>query len=200
MIKYTKITVLAGIALIASSCLLKADTITNLTSNTVTLRSAPVAVETIKVSSTSLFNAKEFGVSIGSGYVVDQKTPFRNGYDLNFNAGLFYFPYRNLGFEVVVPFYQTKGVSVSEVQVGSILRLPLSKTTPILKNISPYIGVGGVYNWKSKQDFAYIGTVGTEFRINSKIGIFAEGQYRNNEFSNWKNGSTSINGGLRLVF
>lgn len=197
MRKYTKITVLALIAVISTSCIAKADT--NLTSNSVTLRPTPVAVETTKTS-TSLFNSKEFGVSIGTGYTVDQKTPFQNGYDFNLNAGLFYFPYRNLGFEVVVPFYQTKGVSVSEVQVGAILRLPLSKTTPILKNISPYIGVGGVYNWVNKQDFAYIGTVGAEFRINSKIGVFAEGQYRNNELSNWKNGSTSISGGLRLVF
>jgi hypothetical protein len=115
-------------------------------------------------------------------------------------AGVFYFPWRNVGFEANVPVYQTKGVSIDEVQAGLLFRLPLSKDTAILKNISPYAGLGGVYNWNDQQDLAYIAKVGTEFRLNKKWGVFAEGQYRNYEFQNWGNGAVSVQGGIKLIF
>ena len=153
----------------------------------------------------SLYNAGEFGFGIGSAYNagtagnVVNSTAFTETYTVNFNASAFYFPWRNFGAEVTVPFYQSKGVSVQEVQVGLLARLPLAKTTPVFKNFAPYVGIGGVGNWKSAQDWAYIGKVGLEFRINPKWSIFTEGQFRNNDF-NWKEGMTSLNGGIKLVF
>jgi hypothetical protein len=171
----------------------------------VMLVSATFAANTNMVNK-SLFNAGEVGLSIASGYnfgtagSVQGSTLFSKPYALNFNAGAFYFPWRNVGFEANVPFYQSSGVSVDEVQVGTLFRLPLSKTTPILKNIAPYIGVGGVYNWQTQQDWAYIAKVGTEFRLNKNWGIFAEGQYRNFEFKNFDQGNVGVNGGLHLVF
>ena len=153
----------------------------------------------------SLYNAGEFGFGIGSGYNmgtpgnVVNSTAFTQPYSLNFNASAFYFPWRNFGAEVTVPFYQSKGVSVQEVQVGLLARLPLAKTTPVFKNFAPYIGIGTAYNWQTAQDWAYIGKVGVEFRINPKWSLYTEGQYRNNDF-NWTEGNTSLNGGVRLVF
>lgn len=152
-----------------------------------------------------LFNSKELSLSIGSSYVVDYqassvKSAFSAPYDLNFTAGASYFVTRNLGVEAAVPFYQSKGVSVSEAQAGLVFRLPLAKTTPLLKNVAPYVGVGGVYNWQndSSEKWAYIGKAGAEYRLNSKWGVFVEGQYRNKDFD-WGNGATTIAGGLRLV-
>jgi opacity protein-like surface antigen len=168
--------------------------------------SMALAANTVTNAPTSLFNAGEIGLTLGSGYNVGTagnvkgSTVFTEPYALNFNAGAFYFPWRNLGFEASVPFYSTKGVSVQEVEVGSVLRLPLSKTTPILKNIAPYVGVGGIYNWQTAQDWAYVGKVGTEFRLNSKWGVFVEGQYRNFELKNFEQGNVSLNGGVRFVF
>jgi hypothetical protein len=160
----------------------------------------------VAVDNTSLYNAGELGVSVGTSYTtgeankVNGKNLFHEPYTLNFNAGVFYFPYRNLGFDVNVPFYQTKGVSVDEVQAGLVFRLPLSKSTFILKNLSPYVGVDAVYNWNSEQSWAYIGKVGTEVRLNKSWGIYVEANYRNYEFKNWGQGETSLGGGLHLVF
>lgn len=158
------------------------------------------------IQTTSLFNAGEFGLSIASAYdvgtaeSVNGDTLFQDPYTLNFNAGVFWFPFRNLGVEANVPFYQSKGVSVSEVQAGLVLRLPLAKQTPVFRNLAPYVGVSAVYNWETPQNWAYIGKAGLEARLNKNWGIFAEGQYRNYELQNWEQGSVGINGGLRLVF
>jgi hypothetical protein len=154
----------------------------------------------------SLFNAKEVGLTLSSGYDVGSAneingdTLFSDRYNFNLTAGAFWFPTRLLGVEFNVPFYNTTGVSVDEVQAGVLFRLPLSRSTVILKNIAPYVGVGGVYNWHDEQDWSYIGKVGTEFRLNKKWGVFTEGQYRNFEFDNWSQGALSLQGGLRLVF
>lgn len=165
-----------------------------------------LAVSAVTASDTnSLFNAKELQLSIGTSYVVDYhaqnvKSAFATPYDFSLEAGASYFFTRNLGLEVWVPFYQTKGVSVSEVQAGVLFRLPLSVDKPVLKNIAPYVGLGGVYNWQSEgSDWAYIAKVGAEWRFNSKWGLFAEAQYRNQDFD-WGKGATTLAGGLRLVF
>lgn len=147
----------------------------------------------------SLFNAGEVGLSIGSGYTVDRAAAFQQEYKLNFNAGVFYFPFRYLGVEANVPFYNEDSVAVQEVQAGLLFRLPLAKSTPILRNLAPYVGIGGVYNWQTEQDWAYIGKVGLDVRLNKKWGVFVEGQYRNSDFE-WNDGQTSLNGGLKLVF
>lgn len=139
----------------------------------------------------SLFN-KEFGFSIASGYTLDTSKLFQNDYSFNLNAGVFYFPFKHFGVEANVPFFQTKGVSVSEVQAGLLARLPLG-------HVSPYLGAGGVYNWKTEQNWAYVGKVGLELRLNNKWGVFTEAQYRNNNF-NWEKGATSLVGGLHFVF
>lgn len=152
-----------------------------------------------------LFNAGEVGLTLSSGYdvgaasKVNGSTLFQQPYTFNLSAGAFWFPFRNFGVEANVPFYQTKGVSVDEVQFGLLVRLPLAKTTPILRNISPYVGVGGVYGWEAAEEWSYVGKVGVEFRVNKKWGIFTQGTYRNNELDNWGQGSVGIEGGLHLV-
>jgi len=152
-----------------------------------------------EVQQSSLFNGDEVGLSLSTGYVVDRSTPFEGDYTFNLTAGAFYFPTRYLGLEANVPFYQTDGVSVDEVQAGVLFRLPLGTTTPLFKNVAPYVGVGGVYNWDANDKWAYIAKGGIEVRLNSKWGVFAEGQYRNNDFT-WQDGVTSVQGGLRIVF
>lgn len=151
----------------------------------------------------SLFNANELQLGIGTSYVVDYnvtavKDAFATPYDFNLQAGVAYYITRNIGVEAWVPFYQTKGVSVSEVQAGLVLRVPLARETPLFKNIAPYVGVGGVYSWEASE-WAYIGKVGAEFRFNKKWGVFAEGQYRNQDFE-WNQGATTLAGGIHLVF
>ena len=140
------------------------------------------------------FNANEFGVSLNTGYVLEPGSAFQQDYVFNLGAGIFYFPCRYFGLEANVPFY-TEGVSVSEVQGGVLGRIPIGP-------IAPYIGASAVYAWDAPEEWAYIAKVGLEFRFNKKVGIFAEGQYRNNEFDDfdWDHGSVSLVGGLRLVF
>lgn len=192
--------IFCAIALVFATSAFAADTV-----------KAGTTVQTTAVESKSLFNAGEFGLSLATGYdlgsadavVATGGNPtqlFGEPYTFNLNAGVFYFPWRNLGFEANVPFYQTKGVSVDEVSAGLLFRLPLAKETPILRNISPYVGASAVYNWQDEQDWAYIGKAGVEFRTNKKWGVFVEAQYRNYEFQNWGQGAVSLNGGLKFVF
>lgn len=147
----------------------------------------------------SLFG-REVGLSLGTGYVLDPSAAFQQDYSFNLSAGAFGYLNKWFGAEVNVPFYQTKGVSVSEVQAGLLFRLPLAVETPVLRNTALYLGAGGVYSWQDQSDWAYIGKVGAEFRLNKKWGFALEGQYRNDQFSNWGNGSVSLVGALHLVF
>lgn len=157
-------------------------------------------------TASSLFNAGELGLSLSSAYdvgaasTVNGKTLFQQPYNFNLSAGAFWFPWRNLGFEASVPFYQTKGVSVDEVQAGLVFRVPLSYSTPILKNLAPYVGVDGVYNWQDSTKWSYVGRAGLEARLNAKWGVFAEGTYRNDDFSNWSQGAVGLRGGIHFVF
>ena len=160
---------------------------------------AAIIVSVATVKADSLFNGKEFGLSLGTGYVVDPEAAFQQDYNFNLNAGAFYYPWRNFGFEFNVPFYTT-GVTVSEVQAGTLLRFPLSLETPFFRNLAPYVGVGGVYAWDGVEEWAYIGKVGTEFRLNKKWGFAVEGQYRNSDFDSWAEGSMQVVGALKLVF
>lgn len=147
----------------------------------------------------TVYNAGEVGVSLSSGYTLDTSALFSQDYTFNLTGGAFWFPFRNFGIEANVPFYQTKGVSVDEVQFGLLARLPLAKEVPVFKNLAPYLGVGGVYNWDMDEELAYIGKAGLEFRLNEKWGVFVEGQFRNTDFT-WDDGNRSLQGGLKLVF
>ena len=194
MKKLTQIVVGTLIAIALTTSAIAADTTVKAKANT------PVVVQTIAAPSTSLFNAGEVGLRLGSSYTLDTSAPFKQAYGLNFNAGAFYFPWRNVGVEANVPFYQTKGVSVDEIQAGLLVRLPLSKTKTFLKNIAPYVGVGPVYNWQTDNTWAYIAKVGVDYRLNKKWGIFVEEQYRNSSFSNFERGQNTLTGGLKFVF
>lgn len=148
----------------------------------------------------SLFNAREFGVALSSGYVLDTAAPFKQAYGLNANASVSWFQYRNFGVEATVPFYSTKGVSASEVEVGVLARLPLAKTVPVFRNIAPYVGIGGVYNWETDSKWAYIAKAGVEFRLNSKWGVFVEDQFRNDTLKTYDHGQNTLVSGVKLVF
>ena len=179
------------------------STVCALTLTTAVFAAAPAPV--VKEVNPSLFNAGEVGLTIGSGYDVGKagevngQTLFNDPYTFNLNAGAFWFPWRNVGGEVSVPFYQTKGVSVDEVQAGLLFRFPLSKEKAVFKCFAPYAGVSGVYGWDAVEKWSYLGKLGMEFRTNKKVGFFVEGNYRNNDFSDWGQGAVGINGGLRLV-
>lgn len=165
------------------------------------LATSAFAAGTNTVQKTSLFNAGEYGLSLSTGYTVDRAAAFQSPYALNGSAGLFAFPFRNLGAEVNVPFYSTKGVSVDEIQAGALLRLPLSRTTPVLRNVAPYVGLGGAYNWQDKSEFSFITKAGAEFRVNAGWGVFAEYQYRNNSLKDpTANGQSKVQGGVKFNF
>lgn len=140
----------------------------------------------------SLYNAKEFGLSLATGYGVKPSAPFQDPYSFNLSAGVHYFPTKVLGFEASVPFYQTKGASVEEVQAGVLVRLPVGF-------VSPYVGLGGVHNWNSEQDWAYVAKAGLEIRTNKKWGVFAEVNYRETDVD-FDNGDVSVRGGLKFNF
>ena len=199
MKKFTKMMIGVSAAVLVAMTTLAADT-------TVKAAGNPVAVETANVKSDSLFNEGECGLTLSTGYdlgeskAVNGKHLFGHPYTYNLTVGAFYFPWKYVGAEVNVPFYQTKGVCVDEVQAGILLRVPLAKEAPVFRNIAPYVGIGGVYNWQDNKDWAYIGKAGIEARYNKKWGIYAECQYRNYELKNWDQGAVSLQGGLRLVF
>lgn len=188
MKKYTKwiVSVLCAVTMIATTAFAAAPIAV----------AAPVAKAVVD---TSLFNAGEVGISLSSGYVVDWSEAFKQDYTFNLSAGAFWFPWRNFGAEVNVPFYQSKGVSFSEVNAGVLFRVPLAKNTAVFKCFAPYVGVGGAYDWNANSNWAYVGKAGLEFRTNKKWGVFAEGVFRNDSFSDWQDGQTSVQGGLRLV-
>lgn len=152
-----------------------------------------LAVSAVASDSNTLFNARELSVSLGSTYAVDRSTAFKQAYSFNLEAGAQYFITRNVGLSVNVPFYQSKGVSLSEVQAGVVARLPL------FRHVAPYIGASAVYNWHAENEWAYIAKAGVEYRFNAGWGLFAEGQFRNTDF-NLDKGVTSVGAGLRLVF
>jgi len=145
-----------------------------------------------KVVEKGVYNGGEFGVSLGTAYNVKPSAPFQDPYSLNLVAGVHYFPVKYIGVEANVPFYQTKGVSVDEVQAGLLFRAPIG-------HLAPYLGLGPVYNWHSDQSWAYLGKLGLEFRLNSKWSIFTEGQYRENDLK-FDNGEISVKGGIKLNF
>ena len=163
------------------------------------LVSSAIASDT-NTASSSLYNAKEFSLNLGTGYVLDTSAAFQQNYSFNLAVGTTYFLTRHLGLEAWVPFYSTKGTSVQEVQFGALFRVPLSSEKAILKNFAPYVGIGGVYNWNTESDWSYIAKVGAEFRVNKKWSTFVEGQYRNDEFSHWGRGQVNLVGGLKLIF
>jgi hypothetical protein len=147
----------------------------------------------------SLFKGNEFSLSLRSGYNVNafgaQKVSeaFAAPYNFNLSAGAQYYVTKYLGFEANVPFYQSQGVSFSEVQAGVLARLP------VFHYLAPYAGVGGGYNWIDKDNFSYIAKAGIEARLNKGWGVFVESNYRNRDF-NFEKGAVTVNGGLRLVF
>jgi len=145
-----------------------------------------------------LFHAQELSLNLGTAYVVDTAAPFTADYDFNLLAGATYFPTKHFGLEANVPFYTSGGVAVSEVQAGLLARLPLSSTVPVLKNVAPYVGVGGVYNWQVDEKWAYIAKGGVEVRLTGGWSFCVEGQYRNQDF-NWEQGSVQVAGVLKLV-
>lgn len=178
----------------------------------VTATNGPVIVQSV-AAPTSLFNAGEVGLKLGTGYDIDPSDAIDGGqYAINLTAGVFWFPSKYFGFEANMPFYQTCGVTVDEIQFGALVRVPLADTKPIWRNIAPYVGVGGVYNWNAcptcwigappieGMNWAYIGKVGVEVRLNSKWGLFTEAKYRNDCFDNWSRGKVTIQAGLSLVF
>lgn len=188
--------VICAVALTIATSAFAADTVK---------ASSGTVVKTTAVQSTSLFNAGEFGVSIGSGYVIDPAAAFEQDYNFNLTAGASYFLTKYLGAEVNVPFYLSDAVSVSEVQAGLLLRLPLETVTDfaLVKNVAPYVGASAVYNWETAQNWAYIGKAGVEARLNSKWGIFAEYQFRNDEYKLKdvdSGGEHRLLAGLKLVF
>lgn len=187
MNKYTKWIVGAMCAMAIASSTFAADVV------------KASSTATVKSDQASLFNSGELGVTLGTSYTVDRAALLKQPYTLNANVGAFWFPFRNLGLEANVPFYQSKGVSVSEVQSGLVLRVPLSKTVPVFRNLSPYLGAGAVYNWNTDQKWAYVAKAGLDVRLNKKWGVFSEAQYRNYN-STWADGQTSVVGGLKLVF
>lgn len=147
----------------------------------------------------SLFNAGETGLSLSTGYTVDPAAAFQTDYTFNLTAGVYHYFTRNFGAEVNVPFYTSAGSAVQEVQAGLLVRLPLSSNVPLFKNFAPYVGLGGVYNWETTQDWAYIAKAGVEIRLNKKWGVFAEYQYRNSDFT-WEAGEQRAQGGLKFTF
>jgi len=165
-----------------------------------TVKAGTVAQST-PTTDNSLFNAGEYGLALSSGYNLDKAELFKTPYSLNASAGAFWFPLRNLGFEANVPFYQSKGVSVDQVQAGALLRLPLSRNVFLLRNIAPYAGLGGTYNWQAKTDLSYDAKLGVEVRVNKGWGVFGEYEYQNDKIGNLTtSGQSSVRGGLRFVF
>jgi hypothetical protein len=159
---------------------------------TLTALALAVAPATVVASeSNSLFNAKELSVALGTGYVVDTAAAFEQDYTFNLTAGVGYYLTKNFGIEANVPFYQSHGASVEEVQVGLLARVPIGF-------VAPYVGVGGAGNWEADKTWSYIGKVGVEVRLNPKWGVFVEGQYRDIAFDG--NGAITVQGGVRLVF
>ena len=161
--------------------------ITLLTLATVTFSSVGQTNQT-----SQLFTGNELSLTLGSSYVADKG--FNDDYSFNLSVGAQYFLTKNIGVDALVPVYSTKGVSVSEVAFGGLVRVP------VINHVAPYLGVGAVYNWQDKTDWNYYAKGGLEVRLVKGWGVFGEGVYRVDTLDNYKNGSTSVQGGLRLVF
>lgn len=140
----------------------------------------------------SYFNAKELSVSLNSGYVVDTDKGFQDNYAFNISAGVGYYFTKYLGATVNLPFYETKGVSLHEIDAGLVARLPIGR-------FAPYVGASALADWTTDNQWKYIGRAGLEFRINPKVGLFSEWQYRDNNL-NFDQGEHKLVGGVKIVF
>lgn len=160
------------------------------------LASAAIAGET---NGSSFYSGNELSLSLGSGYTVDHSAAFKQPYAVNLDGGVQYFFTKNIGVDATVPFYSSKGTSVSDAKAGIVFRVPVWR-------FAPYIGLGADYNWANdkftdakRADFSYVGKAGLEFRFNPYVGVFGEDVYQNNTVDVLKgSGQNTVHGGLRF--
>lgn len=186
----------------------------------VNVKAAPVT------AAPSLFNAGEVGLTLSSGVSVNPKDAVQtvtvpveserfskycepqtetrllrhDGHRVvNFTVGGFWFPTKLVGVEANLPVFKEEGLSVEEVQLGLLGRLPLFPTCPVLKHVAPYAGLGTVLNWKEGNTWSYVAKGGLSVRVTRHIEAFGEYQYRNVDFK-WSQGARVVQGGLRFPF
>lgn len=152
-------------------------------------------------NASDLFTGNELSLSLGSGYAVNTAAAFQQPYSKNVDAGVQYYFNKYIGVDLDVPFYSTKGTSVSDAKAGLLFRVP------VLTHFAVYAGLGGDYNWtgdtfKNVQvsKFSYLAKAGLEFRPVRHLGVFVEDVYQNNQLNALVGGQQVVHGGLRFVF
>jgi hypothetical protein len=134
----------------------------------------------------SLFNAKEFGVSLTTTKVLDQN------YEANLNVGLSYSLTKNFLVDAEVPVYQKDSVAIDSLSFGITYRYP------VLTYVAPYASVGTRYEWNDGNWDGYC-RVGIEGRISRKWSVFTDASYNFGDFNSFNDGNWSVRGGIRLI-
>lgn len=124
----------------------------------------------------SLYNANELSIGLGTGYQV--QGGFSDNYTFNLTAQASYYPFKYLGIATELPFYTGDGVSVREVGLSLIGRVP------VYKGLAFQTSLGSYYAWEAKE-FNYFVEPALQYRFNPKWGVTVGGQYRIADFKDF---------------
>lgn len=145
-----------------------------------------------------LFRANEFSMDLFAAYKANEGH-FDDLFDTNIRHGTWgggvgfnYFFTRYLGISAETAFYPDSRSFANDV-IGSLqLRLPIE-----VAHLAPYILGGGGYYFNPQDQWAYHAGVGLEFKMNPKLGIFADARY------SWMQKTSNeilFRSGLRIAF
>ena len=148
--------------------------------------------------SVPLYSANEFSMDLGAGYLAGQRgvdrlfnTSIKDG-NWGGDVGLNYFVTREVGIGVDVNMPDNGGNLVDAVLGNLIVRLPIGKS-----GFAPYLFGGGGRTTGPAWEWMGQAGLGTEFRLNHTVGLYADGRYL------WQhNGGDGLllRTGIRLVF
>lgn len=156
------------------------------------LATSAFAVDTNKVVApkdvdTSLFNANEFSINVGTFIGLN------GDYDANFFGGLSYSITRNFVIETSVPFYNSKELNVTSASAGLAFRYPVARV------LAPTIRVGALYDW-NQRDFNYYVGGALEIKLSKKWSLLPGINYQLNDFNNFTKGTWLPQVAVRLTF
>lgn len=166
-----------------------------------TIGLAMLSTSVLAGGTNTYFNANELSISLGTSYALEKTgKQFQTPYSINADVGAQYFFTRYLGLDADMPFYSSKGTSISSAKAGLVARLPIGF-------VAPYVGLAANYDWSGdkfqnveKSKFSYAAKAGLEVRANKHVGVFVEDVYQNNTIQITKGGGqNTLHGGIRFA-
>lgn len=144
-----------------------------------------------------LYKNNEVSVGISTSYRFSSSLRDLSKYNVNAAAEVAYFPSKYIGVEASLPFYNSTGVTIQDINADIVIRYPINIASHLA--FAPYIGGGADYNWINN-DISPLAKAGISLRFNQGWEIFGEYDYQLVSFSQYEGGESSVKAGLRLNF